>query len=260
MRNFADRAVFQYGFHHSIVNLAVAKILGNGFAHIFHRSVAIVFVQVLHNKVIGQFVGVGYDNLIDGDGKDGIFAGKFGIALVRIGESDFDIEGFAGFVADELLQEVIDVAGDADGDFGAGAIGAAALKLDAIHFADIIDVNGIAIRYFAVGDFLFVGVAGHDGVDLLLDVLLLDGDGAFLISNAGVLAQSDVILGGDALKVSIGGQTQAIVYSGIAIALLVAAGGKTYAEHKCHKDSQHFYKFLHFGFLQIFQTAHRTAA
>ena len=247
MGHFVYGAVFQYGFHHGVINLAVAQVLGNGLTHVLYGGIAIVVLQVILYKVIGQLIGVGHNDLVDGHGKDGILAGKLGVALIGVGEGHFDIEGLAGLVADELLQEVVNVAGHADGHLGAGAIGAAALKFHTVHLAHIVDVDGIAIRYLAVGNLFLIGVAGHNGIDLLLDVLFLYGHSALVILDAGILAQRHIVLGGNAIKPAVSGQPQAVVYGGVAVALLAAAGGQAYAQHQRHQHGQYFYKLIHFA-------------
>ena len=150
-------------------------------------------------------------------------------------------------MADELLQEIIDVAGDADGDLGAGALGAAALKFHAVYLAHIVDVQGVAVLNGTVGHILLVGVAGHNGIDLLLNILFLYGQGAFIILDAGVLAEGDIVLQVDAVVAAVGGQTETVIDSGIAVALLPGTGGQGHAQHQRHQHGQHFYKLVHFA-------------
>ena len=190
---------------------------------------------------------MGDDDLIDGHGEGGLLTGQIGVVRVGVGEGHIDIEGLAGLVADELLQEIIDVAGDADGDLGAGALGVAALKFHAVYLAHIVDIEGVAVLNGTVGHILLVGVAGHNGIDLLLNILFLYGQGAFIILDAGVLAEGDIVLQVDAVIAAVGGQTETVIDSGIAVALLPGTGGQGYAQHQRHQHGQHFYKLVHFA-------------
>ena len=217
------------------------QVGGDLLPHIRDGGVAVILLQIIYDKVVGQLVGVGFHNVVDGDGKDGVLAGQVGVILIGIGEGDLDIEGFAGLVADELLQEVINIAGDADGDLSAVAVGAAALEGDTVYLADIIDVEGIAILDGAVSYLVGIGVARHDGIDAGLDILLLDGGHLLGIGEVGVLAQGNVVLGGDALEPAVGGQSQAVIDGGVSVALLAGAGGQPQAEQQRHHGGQNFY-------------------
>ena len=72
----------------------------------------------------------------------------------------------------ELVEEVIDVLGDANGDHGAVALSRAALKLRTVDAANVVDVDGVAIGHGAVAYLLESRISRGNRGDHRLDLFV----------------------------------------------------------------------------------------
>ena len=169
--HLGDGGVVQHVILHVSGQVGVLQVLLHAGAHLLHGGPAVGVLQVLGHPVVGELGGRGLLDVVDGDGEGGVLAVEVVHAVV-VGEGDLDVEGLAGLVADELLQEVVDVLCGADGHRGTVAVGAAAVELHAVDLAHVVDVDGVAVGHLLVGDLLGGAVVGHDAVHLGLHVVI----------------------------------------------------------------------------------------
>ena len=137
--------------------------------------------------------------VVDGDGEHCRLARKIRIVCIGVREGDVDVEGLAREVSHQLRQESVYVIGNAYGDRGALAVGASSVKGDAVHLADVVDVDLITVVYSTVRYLLGVRILAQERCLSKLYVALLyfelaelgDGD---VIRDLYVLEKSVVIV------------------------------------------------------------------
>ena len=121
---------------------------------IFVAKIADDIVMMLFEQFIREFRR--NIHIVHGYFENRVLAGKIRIILIRIREGHFYVEGFARFMADKLLQEIINIACNADRYGCAIAVRAAAFKGNAIDTADIIDIDLVAVFDDSVCDCFLV--------------------------------------------------------------------------------------------------------
>ena len=130
--------------------MLVLQAVPDFLVHLGDGCPAVLALEGLFDPLVGDVGLLRLLDVVDGDGEHGVFAVEL-IDAVILGERDVDVESFAGLVAHELVEEVVDVLSDANGDHSALALGRAALKLRAVDASHIVDVDGVAIGHGAVG-------------------------------------------------------------------------------------------------------------
>ena len=152
-RNLADLGVLQNVVAHVVGGVLVLQAVPDFFVHLGDGRPAVLALEGLFDPLVGDVGLLRLLDVVDGDGEHGVFAVEL-LDAVILGERDVDVEGLAGLVAHELVEEVVYVLGDANGDHGAVALGRAALKLRAVDASHIVDVDGVAIGHGSVGHLL----------------------------------------------------------------------------------------------------------
>src|SRR5699024_6845965 len=158
--------------------------------------------EVLLHPGIGQFGGDGFVDVVQRGAENRILAGQIGAAVV-LGEGDGHIEGFAGGVACDLIFKVINAAAAAE--LQVVALGAAAVELNPVDGANIVDVDGVAHGGGTVSDLVGGSKAGQDvGVDVIRNILVAYFAQRVINGDVGVIVgQGDVIQSGYVFQVAV---------------------------------------------------------
>ncbi len=165
-------ALFQQPFPDNTVGFVLLQIRPDLCIHILDGFIAEgVFQILLHELVIDLRIDC-FGNIIDRRYKYGVFSLQICILGIFVRECNIDIDRLAGFMSDELLQEIINIGSHADRNIRTVSAGASAFKLDAVDAADIIDVDGITVLDFTILHLLGRGKRSSDGFDLRLYLFL----------------------------------------------------------------------------------------